>query len=53
MDPATMLVFHCHHGERSRAAAHHFVQQGFTNVYNVTDGIDGWSLNVDPSVRRY
>ena len=53
LDPETTLVFQCHHGERSRMAAHHFAQQGFENVYNVSDGIDGWSLNVDPSVRRY
>lgn len=49
----TPLVFHCHHGQRSREAAWHFVQQGFTSVYNVRDGIDGWSLAVDPAVRRY
>ena len=53
MDPETTLVFSCHHGERSRAAAHHFAEQGFGNVYNVSDGIEGWSLNVDPTVRRY
>ena len=53
LDPETPIVFHCHFGERSRAAAHHFAQRGFENLYNVSDGIDGWSLNVDPSVRRY
>lgn len=52
-DRATPLVFHCHHGQRSRDAAWHFVEQGFTRVYNVRDGIDGWSLHVDPAVRRY
>lgn len=49
----TPLVFQCHHGNRSRAAAEHFRQQGFTRLYNVSDGIEGWSLSVDPSVRRY
>jgi rhodanese-related sulfurtransferase len=53
MDPGTKLVFTCHHGNRSRAAARHFVEQGFRDVYNVSDGIEGWSLFVDPSVRRY
>lgn len=52
-DPGTPLVFTCHHGERSRAAAHHFLQLGFTDIRNVSDGIEGWSLHVDPSVRRY
>jgi monothiol glutaredoxin len=53
LDPGTALVFSCHHGQRSRAVAHHFVQQGFENVYNVSDGIEGWSCSVDPAVRRY
>ena len=49
----TMLVFHCHHGGRSQAAAEHFAGQGFVNVWNVTGGIDAWSLEIDPSVPRY
>ena len=53
MDENTKIVFQCHHGERSRAAAHHFAQRGFTDICNVSDGIDGWSLSVDPTVRRY
>ena len=47
------IVFHCHFGDRSRAAAEHFRQRGFTHLYNVRDGIDGWSRLVDPSVPRY
>jgi len=53
VDPEMAIVFHCHFGDRSRAAAEHFRQQGFTNLYNVRDGIDGWSRLVDPSVPRY
>ena len=53
LDRGTKMVFQCHHGARSRGAAQHFAQQGFTNVYNVSDGIEGWSLHVDPSVPRY
>ncbi len=49
----TVIVFHCHHGTRSRAAAEHFLKQGYTNVYNLEGGIDAWSLTVDPSVPRY
>jgi monothiol glutaredoxin len=49
----TPIAFHCHHGMRSRAAAEHFVKQGFRNVYNLAGGIDAWSLQVDPSVPRY
>jgi monothiol glutaredoxin len=49
----TMLVFHCHHGRRSLAAAEHFLQKGFTNVWNLQGGIDAWSTMVDPQVKRY
>ena len=49
----TMLVFHCHHGGRSQAAAEHFRSRGFTNVHNMAGGIDAWSREVDPSVPRY
>jgi monothiol glutaredoxin len=49
----TALAFHCHHGNRSRAAAEHFLKQGFTNVYNLAGGIDAWSLEIDPKIARY
>ena len=49
----TVLVFHCHHGGRSQAAAEHFRGRGFTNVHNMTGGIDAWSREVDGSVPRY
>ena len=53
LDKATPLYFHCHHGQRSQQAAAYFLSQGFQNVYNVSGGIDAWSLHVDPAVPRY
>lgn len=50
---STPLAFHCHHGNRSRAAAEHFLKLGFTNVYNLAGGIDAWSRDIDPKVPRY
>ncbi len=49
----TPLAFLCHHGIRSQQAAEHFLRQGFTRVYNVSGGIEAWSLNIDSSVPRY
>lgn len=49
----TRIVFHCHHGGRSQAAAEHFLRQGFKNVYNLAGGIDAWSQTIDPNVPRY
>jgi monothiol glutaredoxin len=53
LDRDTPLVFHCHHGGRSQAAAEHFLAQGFRNVANLAGGIDAWSREVDPAVPRY
>jgi len=47
------LVFYCHTGQRSQAAAEHFRLQGFTRVYNLAGGVDAWSRDVDASVARY
>lgn len=49
----TPIAFHCHHGTRSRAAAEHFLKQGYRNVYNLAGGIEAWSQTVDPKVPRY
>jgi monothiol glutaredoxin len=53
LDKSTPLIFHCHHGGRSQAAAEQALQMGFRDVNNVRGGIDAWSLEIDPSVRRY
>ena len=47
------IVFHCHHGMRSRNAAERFLREGFTNVYNLEGGIEAWSQKVDSKVPRY
>lgn len=53
LDRGAKLVFQCHHGMRSRAAAERALEAGFTNVYNLEGGIEAWSRDVDPSVPRY
>ncbi len=53
LDRDTTIVFQCHHGMRSQAAAEYFLGQGFRNVYNLTGGIDAWSALVDPAIPRY
>lgn len=50
---STPIAFMCHHGNRSRAAAEHFLKEGFTNVYNLAGGIEAWSRDVDPTIPRY
>ena len=53
LDKSTPIIFHCHHGMRSRSAAQRYAEEGFSNVYNLEGGIDAWSLEVDPKVARY
>jgi monothiol glutaredoxin len=49
----TTLVFQCHHGIRSRAAAEQALLRGFARVWNLTGGIDAWSREVDSKVPLY
>jgi len=53
LDRSTPVAFHCHHGVRSQQAAEYYLSQGFKTVYNVSGGIDAWSLNIDSDVARY
>lgn len=47
------IVVHCHHGGRSLRVTHWLRNQGFTNVRNMTGGIDAWALEVDKNMARY
>lgn len=47
------IVIYCHHGVRSRAAANYLAEQGFTRLWNLSGGIDRYSLEVDPTIPRY
>src|SRR5688572_33332484 len=42
-DRDTPIVFQCHHGIRSQQAAEHFRRHGFSNLHNLSGGIDAWS----------
>jgi monothiol glutaredoxin len=54
LDRKTPIVFACHHGIRSQAAAQYFLtEEKFEKVFNLRGGIDAWSLTVDRTVPRY
>jgi len=53
LDRDVDLVVYCHHGSRSAAAVAWLQDQGFTRASNLVGGIDRWSIEVDPSLRRY
>ena len=47
------VVCICHHGARSAQVVAFLLQQGYPSVYNLTGGVDAWSVAVDPGVPRY
>jgi molybdopterin/thiamine biosynthesis adenylyltransferase/rhodanese-related sulfurtransferase len=47
------VVVYCHSGMRSARAVALLRNEGFTNAYNLTGGIDAWSREIDSSVPRY
>jgi rhodanese-related sulfurtransferase len=47
------VVVICHHGVRSRAAQYYLLEQGWTDVFNLTGGIDAWARTVDPQMTTY
>ncbi|WP_088890401.1 rhodanese-like domain-containing protein [Leptolyngbya ohadii] len=53
LDPDTETIVLCHHGIRSAQMCQWLQHQGFSQVKNVTGGIDAYSMLVDPSIPRY
>lgn len=53
LNPHTETLVLCHHGVRSAQMCQWLTSQGFTNVKNITGGIDAYSISVDPSVPQY
>ncbi len=47
------IVVYCHMGVRSLKAIQYLQQHGFTNLKNLSGGIEAWSTTADPSVPRY
>ena len=53
LDRDAAIVVHCHHGMRSQMVGAFLLQQGFTDVANLTGGIARWADEVEPGMNRY
>lgn len=53
LDPQRETVVICHHGIRSRSVAMFLERHGFTNLYNLTGGVESWSRDVDLDMPTY
>lgn len=52
LDPSKKYVTICHFGRRSKQAADFLTKKGLT-VLNLSGGIDRYTLEIDPTLRRY
>jgi rhodanese-related sulfurtransferase len=52
-DEGSRLIIFCHHGVRSLSVVEWLRGQGIQNCQSMSGGIDLWSAQVDPAVRRY
>jgi rhodanese-related sulfurtransferase len=53
LDTSAPVVCICHHGMRSLHVATFLERQGFTDVYNLTGGLDAWARQVDLQMPVY
>jgi rhodanese-related sulfurtransferase len=53
IDAGREVVVICHHGVRSFHVARFLEHNGFTNVINLTGGVDAWAKEVDPTMPVY
>lgn len=53
IDAQREVVVICHHGVRSFHVARFLEHNGFTNVINLTGGVDAWAKEVDPKMAIY
>lgn len=47
------IVVICHHGIRSRVVCRFLESEGFSNVINLSGGVDAWAKDVDPQMPTY
>ncbi|MDH5259716.1 MAG: rhodanese-like domain-containing protein [Gammaproteobacteria bacterium] len=53
LDKIQETVVICHHGVRSRQVAMYLEHNGFTNVINLSGGVDAWAQDIDLDMAKY
>lgn len=53
LEPDQEIIIICHHGIRSRQVAQYLESLGFTNLINLTGGVEAWANEVEPGMKRY
>lgn len=47
------IIVHCHHGGRSLQVTGFLRSKGYAKAQNLKGGIDGWAVEIDPTLQRY
>ena len=53
LKPGVPTYVLCHHGIRSAQMSAWLLDRGFTDVTNISGGIDAWSIRIDPTIPQY
>jgi len=53
LDRQQEIIVICHHGIRSRQVALYLEHQGFSDVVNLSGGLDAWARHTDTSLPTY
>lgn len=53
LNPEAETIVICHHGMRSAQMCQWLMARGFSQVKNVTGGIDAYSQRIDSTIARY
>jgi rhodanese-related sulfurtransferase len=53
LKPDQEIVVICHHGIRSRQVGYFLERVGFTQVINLTGGVEAWAREVDNQMPTY
>lgn len=53
LDSGRETVVICHHGMRSEQVARYLEQNGFSDISNLSGGIDSWARKIDDSIPLY
>jgi len=53
LDKSQHIVTICHHGMRSQQVAQFLLQSGFSNITNLSGGVNAWANDVDPDMPHY
>ncbi len=53
LDTNSEIVVICHHGIRSRSVGRYLEHAGFSNIINLSGGVDQWAKTVDKQMATY